>query len=54
MLKRLSIGYRHAGEGPGGGVPLPEEAFWDDLKVTWGREFCLLDAASWVFRTPSR
>ncbi|BBL68257.1 hypothetical protein MchiMG62_14380 [Methanoculleus chikugoensis] len=28
-MKRLSTGYRHAGVGPGGGVPLPAKVFWD-------------------------
>ena len=32
-LTRLSPGYRLVGEGPGGGVPLQVEAFWDDLVV---------------------
>ena len=33
MLTRLPSGYRHAGEGPGGGNPLPAEVFWDDLNL---------------------
>jgi hypothetical protein len=33
VLKRLSTGYRHVGEGPGGGVPLPIKVFWDNFKA---------------------
>lgn len=44
-MKRLSIGYRHAGEGPGGGAPLPAKVFWDKLFTSnksygkWGEDF---------------
>jgi len=31
-VKRLPLGYRHSGEGSGGGVPLPAKGFWDNLK----------------------
>jgi hypothetical protein len=31
-VKRLPIGYRHSGEGSGGGVPLPAKGFWDNLR----------------------
>lgn len=29
--------YRLAGEGPGGGIPLPAEVFWDNLSITMRR-----------------
>lgn len=36
-VKRLSIGYRDTGEGPGRGVPLPVMVFWDNLTVCSSR-----------------
>lgn len=36
-MKRLSIGYRDTGEGPGRGVPLPVMVFWDNLTVCSSR-----------------
>lgn len=48
-MKRLSIGYRHSGEGPGGGVPLPVTAFWDNFVHNGSSGACTLHDRSGGF-----
>jgi hypothetical protein len=47
-VKRLSIGYRHAGESPGGGILLPGTVFWDNLRMkTYGGTIGSVETLFW-------